>query len=183
MNKILTFAILVCVASTMVACGGTDKTTPPAQSNNGDVGQQQEQTGGTMFDHKFVSGETFDGWNFVPDAKNEIFASISNPMATKFIMMKFVWQNTTDPQKQTEKFIKDFPDLKPTPAEKVTYGENEYWKTVYVNVGYTNIQLITQKGEILETVTIQGTEETDPTVVKILNTLKFKDVKLEDLGK
>ncbi|NTU61292.1 MAG: hypothetical protein HGA95_03060 [Caldiserica bacterium] len=183
MKKILVLAMCFCVSLSLIACGNQDSTTLPTQDNGNGTNQQQEQTGGTMFDHKFVSGETFDGWNFVPDAKNEIFASISNPMATKFIMMKFEWQNTTDPQKQTEKFIKDYPDLKPTPAEKVTYGENEYWKTVYVNMGYTNIQLITQKGEILETVTIQGTEETDPTVVKILNTLKFKDVKLEDLGK
>lgn len=183
MKRILALAIFVCVAFSLVACGGSDNTTPTTQENNGGTNQQQEQAGGTMFDHKYVSGETFDGWNFVPDAKNDIFASISNQTYTKFIMMKFEWQNTTDPQKQTEKFIKDYPDMKPTPAEKVTYGENEYWKTVYVNAGYTNIQLITQKGEILETVTIQGTDETDPTVIKTLNTLKFKDVKLEDLGK
>lgn len=183
MKRLLTIAIMVFVAFSLVACGGSDKTTPPSQENNGGTGQQQEQTGGTMFDHKFVSGETFDGWNFVPDPKNEIFASISNPTSSKFIMMKFVWQNTSDPQKQTEKFIKDYPNLNPSPAEKVTYGENEYWKTAYVNAGYKNIQLITMKGEILETVTIQGTEESDPTVIKILNTLKFKDVKLEELGK
>lgn len=181
MKRILVLIMCICVSLSFVACGSSDNSTQPTQENG--VEQQQEQAGGTMFDHKYVSGETFDGWNFVPDAKNDIFVSISNQTYTKFIMMKFEWQNTTDPQKQTEKFIKDYPDMKPTPAEKVTYGENEYWKTVYVNAGYTNIQLITQKGEILETVTIQGTDETDPTVIKTLNTLKFKAVKLEDLGK
>lgn len=183
MKRILTLAIMIFVAFAFVGCGGTEKTNPPAQDNNGSAGQEQGQPTGNAFDHKFVSGETFDGWKFVPDSKNDIFASVSDPTSSKFIMMSFVWQNTTNPQKQTEKFIKDNPSVNATPAEKVTYGENEYWKTTYVNVGYKNIQLITMKGEILETVTIQGTDETDPTVVKILNTLKFKDVKLEELGK
>lgn len=183
MKKIFALVMCICVGLTMVACGTQDNSTPPTQENGNGSTAQSEQSGGTAFDHKFVSGETYDGWKFTPDANNEIFASISNPMSSKFIMMKFEWQNTTNPQQQTEKFVKDNPNLNPTPAEEVTYGENKFWKTAYENAGYKNIQLITQKGEILETVTIQGTDETDPTVIKTLNSLKFKDVKLEELNK
>lgn len=183
MKKIFALVVCICVGLTLVACGTQNNSTPPPQENGNGSAAPSEQSGGTAFDHKFVSGQTFDDWKFTPDANNEIFASISNPMSSKFVMMKFEWQNTTNPQKQTESFIKNYPKLNPTPAQEVVYGENSYWKTAYENIGYKNIQLITQKGEILETVTIQGTDENDPTVIKILNSLKFKDVKLEELNK
>lgn len=180
MKKIIILALCMFVCLAAVACGETKE----EPKTNNEVTQTTESAGGTAFDQKYVSGETFDGWTFNPDPKNDIFASIVSPMANKYIMMKFEWQNTTDPKTQTEKFVKDYAEMKPTPPEEVKYGENNYWKTVYENGGYVNHQLITQKGDILVTVTLQGDGvENDPVVPKILETLKFKDVKLEDLSK
>jgi hypothetical protein len=176
-KKLLTIAILVCVAFSFVACGGSDNATPPAQNNNEGTGSNQDQSSGTTFESKFVNGETFGEWSFKPDEKNETFAWIRHSSNTKFIAFSFVWENTVEPEKYVQDFVDSNKEMNPTKPEKITYGENEYYKISYVNLGYKNVQLVTKKGNLLITVNLQGTGvEEDSDVPKILETLKFKEM-------
>jgi hypothetical protein len=173
----LIVAVAICVSFT--GCG---QSAEPAKTDGGQTNNAVME--GEKFDHKFVSGTLVKGWTFIPDPKNEIFATISSPMGDKTIMMKFEWQNTTDPKKQTEDFVKSFPELKPTPAEQVKYGNNEFWKTSYENSGYKMVQLHGMTGEILSTLTLTGNgADTDPDMAQMLSNMTFKDVKLEELNK
>jgi hypothetical protein len=167
-KKMLSLAVVFMMLFVVVGCGGSK-----TEGGKTDV-KKPAKASGTLFEGAFMSFNHSDDWRVVEDtAKKMINLEKGSALSpTNYILIKAEKDSYRTAEEAVSTFAQTYNG---SPAEKIMYNNNEYFKTSFEYSGLAQTMLVTMVGENKVTITIQGAgHQDDQSITDLLNTIVLK---------
>ncbi|MDD4028498.1 MAG: hypothetical protein PHI40_06070 [Caldisericia bacterium] len=160
MKRIVSICAILAMVFTVIGCSGETK---EPTSNNQDVAIEMNR-----FDGEFVSLDYSDSWIVSEDATYQM-VNLEKKGSSFYILMKLEKESFKDAETAVSDFAQTYGG---TPAELITYGDNNYYQTSFEYGGFEQTMLVNMKDENKLTITLQGNGHADDESMKeILNSI------------